>query len=121
VDTIKTELVPGSAKRDRRGRRILSAERWREAIASYEKSELTQQEFCRREGINLHTFVARLGRTRRVRLATVPAGGFIAAKLPTLGWPNLSLALEVVLPDGVIVRGREALAVATLVRALGGK
>jgi hypothetical protein len=119
METIKTELVAGTTKRDRRGRKILSEAQWRETLASYERSELTQREFCRREGINLHTFVGRRWRHRRSRPAVVPA--FLEAKLPNLALAGSGYGLEVVLPGGVIVRGRQALDVAALVRVLGGR
>lgn len=119
METIRTELVAGTSKRDRRGRKILSEAQWRETLASYERSELTQSEFCRREGINLHTFVGRRWRQRRTRPVGVPM--FLEAKLPTLAVAAAGYGLEVVLPGGVIVRGRQAADVAALVRVLGGR
>jgi hypothetical protein len=118
METIRTEVVAGTAKRDRRGRKIISDARWRETLASYERSELTQSEFCRREGINLNTFTGRLWRQRR-------EGGagptFVEARLPTLALAGSGYSLEVVLPGGLIVRGRQAADVATLARMLGSR
>jgi hypothetical protein len=119
METIKAELVAGTSKRDRRGRRILSEAQWRETLAGYEKSELTQREFCRREGINLHTFVGRRWRHQRARAAVVPT--FLEAQLPTLPFGGTGYGLEVVLPGGVVVRGRQAADVVALVRVLGGR
>ena len=118
METIKTEIVSGTAKRDRRGRKIISEARWRETLASYERSELTQSEFCRREGISLNTFTGRLWRRRR-------EGGagptFVEARLPTLALAGSGYSLEVVLPGGLVVRGRQATDVATLARMLGSR
>ena len=119
METIRTELVAGTSKRDRCGRKILSEARWRETLASYERSELTQREFCRREGINLHTFVGRRWRHRQTRSAVVPT--FLEAKLPTFGLTGSGYGLEVVLPGGVVVRGRQVAEVTALVRGLGGR
>lgn len=118
METIRAEVVAGTAKRDRRGRKIISEARWREAFASYERSELTQSEFCRREGINLNTFTGRRWRRRR-ELGTGPA--FVEAKLPTLALAGPAYSLEVVLPGGLVVRGRQAAEVATLARMLGSR
>lgn len=119
METIRTELVAGTSKRDRRGRKILSEAQWRETLASYERSELTQREFCRREGINLHTFVGRRWRQRQIRPAVVPT--FVEAKLPSFALAGSGYGLEVVLPGGVVVRGRQVAEVAALVRGLGGR
>ena len=118
METIRTEVVAGTAKRDRRGRKLISAARWRETFANYERSELTQSEFCRREGISLNTFTGRLWRQRKEGGAG-PA--FIEAKLPTLALAGSGYSLEVVLPGGLVVRGRQAADVATLARMLGSR
>ncbi len=118
METIRTEVVAGTAKRDRRGRKIISEARWRETLASYERSELTQSEFCRREGISLNTFTGRLWRQRKEGGAS-PA--FVEARLPTLALAGSGYSLEVVLPGGLVVRGRQAADVATLARMLGSR
>jgi hypothetical protein len=96
----------------------MSAARWREAFANYERSELTQNEFCRREGINFNTFTGRLWRWRKEGGAG-PA--FVEARLPTLALAGSGYGLEVVLPGGLVVRGRQAGDVATLARMLGSR
>lgn len=118
METIKTEVVSGTAKRDRRGRKIISEARWRETLASYERSELTQSEFCRREGISLNTFTGRLWRQRKEGGARPT---FVEARLPTLALAGSGYSLEVVLPGGLVVRGRQAAEVATLARMLGSR
>jgi hypothetical protein len=74
---------------------------------------LTQQAFAKREGINVHTFVSWLQKRRR-SAAPVESGRF--AELP---WAAAAADLEVVLPGGILIRGRDAAAVAQLVRNLG--
>lgn len=115
METIRTEVVAGMAKRDRWGRKLISEARWRETFANYERSELTQSEFCRREGINLNTFT---GRRWREKKGAVAGPAFVEARLPTLAMAGPGYSLEVVLPGGLVVRGRQAAEVATLARML---
>ncbi len=115
MESIKTEVVEDKQKRDKRGRRIVAAERWAEVLAEYDASGLTQSAFARRAGLNFHTFVAQLGRRRRGQVGS-PAVHFREVCLA----PPVKTAalLEVLLPGGVIVRGSMAAMVAELVRAL---
>lgn len=113
-----------------RVRQVLSAQRWADVLALYPASGLTQAAFARRENVNYHTLVARLGRSRldaqsasRGGAVCRPASSnpstaqlFIEASAPGLG---ASAPLEVVLPTGLIVRGVEPGAMAALVYALG--
>jgi hypothetical protein len=117
MEAIAAELVAGNGKRDHRGRAILSEERWAEAIAEYEKSEMTQKEFCRREGINIHTFVAHLGRSRQNRSTGATPRAFIEANLGELGGRS-RMPLEIVLPCGTVLRGHDAASLAALVATL---
>src|SRR5690606_40291199 len=75
MDAIGAELLE-SGKRGARGRQVLPEEEWERLLDDYEKSGLTQAAFARREGINLHTLVGRLGRRRMRRREAVvaPAG-----------------------------------------------
>lgn len=57
-----------SRKRDAKGRRILPGHEWKRLLAEYERSDLTQEAFARREGLNVHTLVAWLGRIRKRKL-----------------------------------------------------
>jgi len=139
-------VLDAESKKDQRGRRILSEQRWAEVLAAYANSALTQAQFARQEGVNYHTLVAHLGRARRAASAAFPAQtaarrltsastnlaaetstshspAFIEAVFP----PNLLAAaaahpsrppLEVILPNGLLIRGVEPAALATLVRAL---
>ena len=115
--TITPEVLCEEAKRDSRGRKLITERRWRELIAEYEASELTQAKFARREGLNYHTFVAWLGRCRRQSRALGPVARFIEARVPVAGVAERR-GLEVLLPGGVVVRGDDAAAIATLVQAL---
>jgi transposase-like protein len=114
METIHAEIEQEGERRDRRGRRLASPERWRELVAEYEGSGLTQGEFARRQGIKYPTFVAWLGRIRRGAGLAAPrfAEVRLAAAPPA--------ALEVALPCGSVVRGSDPAAVAALVRALRG-
>ena len=115
MEPIKAEVVDDKQKRDRRGRRIVAVQRRAELLAAYDASGLTQGAFARREGINVHTLVAWLGRRRHEGTAR-PAVRFREISLAANSAGQV--ALEVVLPGGMIVRGSSAAAVAELVRAL---
>ena len=117
MDSIEAEVLTESGKRDGKGRRIIGKEEQERLLCLYDESGLTQREFCRREGINYHTFVAWLGRRRKV-------GG--SDGVP--GFHQISLVadhhavnqLEVVLPDGTALRGSGAGELAELVRLIRG-
>jgi hypothetical protein len=116
---IETEVIAEESRRDRRGRMLLSEERWEELLSGYAQSELTQRDYCQEHGINVHTFVARLAKRRREGLAgRSRPEGFLEAKLPTV---YAGAALEVALPNGLLVRGSEPGVVVELVRALLGR
>lgn len=96
---------------------MLPAKEWARLVREYEKSGLTQRVFAAREGVNLHTFVAWLGRQRKA--------GTLVEKKPVefhevaLGAARPAL-LEIHLPDGVVLKGASAGDLANLVRALRG-
>lgn len=141
-----TVVLGAESKRDQRGRRILSAQRWAEVLSAYPNSGLTQAQFARQEGVNYHTLVAHLGRARLAAAAPLPgkqaarrctsvsanpAAGAYASHSPVfieaVFPPDSSVSaaarpsmppLEVVLPSGLLIRGVEPAALATLVRAL---
>jgi transposase-like protein len=122
--TTDTELIDDRHKRDGRGRRITEPRRREEIIAGYAASGLTQKAYARREGVNYHTLVAWLGQGRRHGAAQ--AAGFApeanTPRFAQLAWPPLapptSARLEVVLPDGVTIRGDDPAALLVLLRAL---
>ena len=123
---ITADLVADETKRDTTGRRITPKARREELLAAYEQSGLTQAEFARREAINYHTFASwvydRRGRDgTAVGLGTGAQIKFAEVSLPPASPRELSPsadALSVTLPDGLVVRGADALAMATLVKAL---
>lgn len=106
METHEAELVEDNSKRDNRGRRISDPQRIIELISAYESSGLTQRQFCRRECINYHTFVAWLGKHR-----SAAGTGAAGSKTPQLrelviGAGSVPGAgdLEAVMPDGMRLR-----------------
>jgi transposase-like protein len=99
------------AKHDEQGRRIADAAEKQALIAAYEGSGMTQRAFARREGINYFTLATWL---RKKRLAAAKRPRFMEIGLR----PSSGFALEVVLPDGLVIRGTSSAEVAALVGAL---
>jgi transposase-like protein len=121
MDTLRTELIEDGAKRDRRGRRILPAERIEALVSEYRASGLTQAAFARREGLKYPTFAGWVN-ARRAQAGRSTGGS--AVRFAQLQLPPDSTApaeLSVSLPDGLVVRGSEVRALAALVRALRGE
>ena len=127
LPSAEAALLAEECKNDTRGRRIVSTQRWEEVLGAYPASGLTQEQYARREGVNYHTLVSRLGRARLKSGSKAGAhgehpqsgplvSGFIEAILPS--GVDKSAALEVVTPSGFIIRGADPEAVAALVRAL---
>jgi len=122
MESIETELCMDSAKSDRKGRRIRSADEWVQILERYDASGLTQEAFSRREGIRYGTLVAWLGR-RRKRVGELPPAESPSTKFHELSLraPSSSRAnLEVRLPDGTCLNGSDAEELARLVRLLRG-
>lgn len=90
-----------------------------EVPAGYEVSGLTQKAYAGREGINYHTFVAWWVQHRRAGLVSSLAAlmRFTEVRLPSVA---PATRCEVMRPNGIIVRGAEAAAIAALVNALEG-
>lgn len=107
------------AKHDERGRRIANREEKEALMGAYATSGMTQKAFSQREGINLFTFAGWL-RDKRLAEAKQAPSGPVPPRFVELGFPRVaaSYGLEVVLPDGLVVRGSEAKQVAALVRGL---
>ena len=114
--------------RDRKGRRRLTRARRAEVVKEYEASGLTQAEFARRAGLNKTTFSHWVQRSRReTKAKTLPAVAtprFVEVQTATLTPPAMNVPpstgpaeLSVCFPDGVVVRGGDAVALAALVRA----
>ena len=123
---ITADLVVDETKRDTTGRRITPKARREELLAAYEQSGLTQTEFARREGVKYQTFTTWVSERRVRTSATSPIKSgapvrFTEVNLPPppqRDWSPKAEALSVTLPDGVVVRGADALAMAALVKAL---
>ena len=115
----ETELLTEESRRDRRGRVLLSEDRWKELLTGYERSNQTQRDYCVEHGVNVHTFVARLAKWRRETSEGEPGTGrFLEAKLPMAVFSSASM--EVVMPNGLLVRGSDPASLLTMVRALMG-
>jgi transposase-like protein len=114
------EVVEDGAVRDQQGRKRTSRSRREELVAAWKRSGLSQAEFARREGVRYPTFA---GWVQRARLAPESSP---AVQFTEFRWPATSkeatesspAPLEVRLPDGTIVRGADAVAVAVLVQTL---
>ena len=122
-----TELMDDGSKRDGRGRRITDPRRREEIIAGYAGSGLTQKAYARREGVNYHTLVSWLGRGRRDCGGAASLRPPAESTVPTpqfeqLRWQPAAQAagprLEVLLPDGVTLRGDDPAALLVLLTAL---
>ncbi len=111
MEPITAELVNTGEKRDSRGRRIARAEHRAAMIAAYEASGLTQREFAAREGIKFYSFTAWLRRDRSRREKTAFAEVSAAVARP-------SGPLEVVMPNGVVIRGGDVEQLVALVQRL---
>jgi transposase-like protein len=107
------------ARQDERGRRLAEGPEREALIAGYANSGMTQRAFARAEGINPYTFA---GWLRKSRLRTAPATSAppLGPRFVELGLPRVAAGfeIEVVLPDGVVVWGREVKQVAALIRGL---
>jgi transposase-like protein len=123
---ITADLVVDETKRDTKGRRITPKARRQELLAAYEQSGLTQAAFARREGVKYQTFATWVSEGRRRSAAgglskSVLPVRFAEVSVPSPAQRELSAnagALSVTLPDGLVVRGADALAMAALVKAL---
>jgi len=105
------------AKHDERGRRIADAQEKEALIAGYATCGMRQRAYAQREGINPFTFAGWLRQKRMTDTPPTPSGG---QRFVEVGFPRVApgFCLEVVLPDGLIVRGSEAKQLAALIRGL---
>ena len=100
MKALTTELVDRGEKRDTRGRRIATAQERAVLIAAYESSGLTQRAFAEREGVKFCTFTTWLVRHRRAQEKTTFREVEVGGARPVA-------VIEIVLPDGLVVRGSE--------------
>jgi hypothetical protein len=120
MKTADVELLDTLGTKDTKGRQRLGEARWDELLAHYENSGLTQSEYCRREGVNKNTFVAKLMQRRRnASKGQTRAGKFIEAHIPT-HMMGAVYSMELQFPGGVIVRCSEVAVAMALLAATGG-
>ena len=128
MTTITTEVLDLEHKHDTRGRRLAGDTRRAEVVAGYAGSGLTQEAYARREGVNYHTLVAWLGQSRREGGAQTRSAPAMSAPPARPRFTEVRVGaishhhqppplLEVVLPDGMIVRGIDPGTLLTLMRS----
>ncbi|WP_438032220.1 IS66 family insertion sequence element accessory protein TnpA [Sorangium sp. So ce204] len=108
-----------------------STRTWRDRVARWHKSGHSARVFAEQEGVNagtLYSWSRRLGMKRseyrqRSEKATLPALLPVVVAAPASTTPSSGAALEIVLPDGAVVRVPPSFdedTLARVVRALGG-
>ncbi len=110
---ITAEVVDTGEKRDKRGRKIVRAEDRTALLTAYATSGLTQRAFADREGVKYCTFTAWLAKQRKSE-----PGSKVAFARVALNRGHPTVGLEVVLPDGVVVRGSNVEQILALVAQL---
>jgi hypothetical protein len=86
---------------------------WRKLVRDWERSELTIREFCVRRGLEEHNFHAwRRTLSARAQERTAPAF------LPVEVVAEAAAPIEIIFPDGVVVRVRAGVDEATLRQVL---
>jgi hypothetical protein len=92
------------AKEDGGGRRLAGERERKRLLMAFDASGLTQRSFAAQEGINYFTLAGwlrkrRLAAARPVESVPGKVPAFVEVSLPRTGW-----AVEMELPDGLIVR-----------------
>lgn len=115
-----TEIVDDGRQRDRRSRVNWPRERREQLLDEYERSGLSQAAFARREGVRYPTFAHWVQQRRRGTLTTPGRRPAVSPRFVEVDVPaeSSSRELSVTLPDGLVARGADATALASLVRAL---
>jgi|SRR5450432_2483906 len=106
------ELVDTGEKRAKNGKRMIPAVARAGLIAEYEASGLTQRAFAQREGLSFCTFTTWLARHRKAQRKSK----FTEVSLAR---PKEFSVLEIALPNGVVLRGKEVEPLAALMERLG--
>jgi len=121
METAQAEIVEGTHKRDARGRMLTGGLERERVLAAFDASGMTQGAFARREGVKYHTLVHWLRERRRGAkpASASPTPALTPARFHEikLAAPS-TLAVEVQLPDGTIVRGGTVRELVALVKAL---
>ena len=107
-------------KRDSRGRKVQSKAERERLLEAYEGCGLTQKEFCRREGVNYHTFVSWLGQRRKAgdRNGAPGRSDFVEMVVP-FGKASQS-CFELDLGGGIVVRTGDEGALWRLIERIRG-
>ena len=92
--------IPG---RDRVGRGWYTAQAKADYIERFRQSGLSQRGFCEREGLKLPTFSSWINKAK-----PKPSTGFREVSIGPVGSFGSGLGIEVILPDGIIIRGQDA-------------
>ena len=108
-------MVDTGEKKDARGRKLVKAQQRAALLAAYHQSGLTQKEYAAREGVKYSTLTGWLFAERRRAVAKPPR--FQELRLPPSPPPS-NWAMELTLPNGVVIRAKEAMDVTQLVRLL---
>lgn len=93
-------------------------QRREQLLAEYERSGLSQAAFARRAGVRYPTFAHWVQERRRGGLAPATGTAPRFVEVGVRATPPSSSELSVTLPGGLVARGADAPALATLVRAL---
>ena len=109
---IAAELIDTGEKRDARGRKLLKEQHRTALLAAYRESGMTQKAFAAREGVSYSTLTGWLSEERR-RATTPPAFKEVTLPVTSTLWP-----MEIVLPNGLVIRARETVAVTELIGLL---
>lgn len=112
MKTLQTEVVDTGERRDVRGRKLVTAEEKVALLGEYQRSGLTQRAFAERRGIKYCTFTSWVAGTRKGK---ANARHFSEVAISS---GALSSLLEVVLPEGIVVRGGDVESVVQLVKRL---
>ena len=112
------EIVEDGRRRDRRGRVNWPRERREQLLEEYAKSGMSQAAFARRAGVRYPTFAHWVQERRRRGLAPAAGAAPRFVEVGVRATPSSSQELSVTLPGGLVARGADANALATLVRAL---
>jgi hypothetical protein len=104
------------AKHDEKGRRLADAGEKETLIAAYQASGMTQRGFAQKEGINPFTFATWL---RKWRMDGAKRSVAAPQRFLELGLPRAAgFGLEVVLADGLVIRGSDCRQMLALARGL---
>jgi len=118
MKSITTELVDTGRKQDTRGRKITPPQEREALVLAYEESGLTQRAFAEREGIKHCTFTSWLQKRRGGVASRREKPRPVRFEELSLGLAPNTGSLEVVLADGLVIRGPRVGEMIELVRAL---